>query len=572
MAASRTARRRRLRLLGMGSIAALVVIVFRLVAVQVFDAKRYVAYAAGETEQRVALPATRGAIYDRNGNLLALSVPTVEVVADDFQIAHPAREAGELAPLLHQPAARLAKLLAEHNGYVVLTPDAATSVAGAGEALALAGISYLPSTERTSPDATLFEPLLGGLDAAGNGVTGLEDEEQSLLAGRPGTELVAEAPGDVQLPSGTSVVRSPRQGKSLVLTIDEPLQVEVTKDLAAEIASQHAHSGVAVVTDVRTGAVLAMVDLVTGPKGEVEPSPENLAVTSVYEPGSVMKLATFSYALKDGLITPQSTFVVPFAKELGGYTFEDAEYHPTQVMTASEILAQSSNIGTIEVAARLGMTRLGQAFHALGFGQPTGLGWPGESDGIVGSPADWVGSDAGSVPIGTGVAVTPMQILDAYSAEANGGVMERPHLVQATVSANGTETPYRSGPAHRVLPADVAHELVPMLEGVVQDGTAVCAEVPGYSVAGKTGTAQALLANGTYSSTDYNATFVGFVPAQSPKLAAIVTLNDPSGIYGGSVAAPVFSKIMEYALRRFDVAPIGAPTPSPLACTSTSGQ
>ncbi len=550
---------------------ALVAVVARLTMVQFFDSSRYAAYAAGETAQKVVLPATRGAIYDRNGNLLAASVPTVDVVADDFQISHPTTEARALAPLLGQSVSTLIADLSEHNGYVVLAREAAPSLETKIAPLGLAGISFLPDTQRTAPDASLFEPLLGFLGANGAGVSGLEEEENATLSGKAGSELVGIAPGGVALPSSTSHVVPPRQGESVVLTIDEPLQVEVTKDLTAEMKLQHARSGVAVIESVKTGAILAMVDLVATPKGVIEPASQNLAVTSVYEPGSVMKIATFSYALKDGIITPSTPFIVPMTKTIGGYVFADAEYHPTETLTASQILAQSSNVGTIHIASLLGMTRLGHALADLGFGKPTGLNWPGESYGIVGPSSSWVGSDTGSVPIGLGEAVTPLQILDAYSSVANGGVRETPHLVQATISGSGVEHATATS-SRRVLPAAIAHELIPMLEGVVQDGTAVCAAVPGYAVAGKTGTAQQVATGGTgYVPGDFNATFVGFVPAQAPQLSGIVWLNHSADPYGGSASAPVFAKVMEYALRRYDIAPHGAPTPSPLTCSATSG-
>lgn len=568
---SASRQRHRLRLLWLASAVALVAVVARLTMVQFFDSSRYAAYAAGETAQKVVLPATRGAIYDRNGNLLAASVPTVDVVADDFQISHPTTEARALAPLLGQSVSTLIADLSEHNGYVVLAREAAPSLETKIAPLGLAGISFLPDTQRTAPDASLFEPLLGFLGANGAGVSGLEEEENATLSGKAGSELVGIAPGGVALPSSTSHVVPPRQGESVVLTIDEPLQVEVTKDLTAEMKLQHARSGVAVIESVKTGAILAMVDLVATPKGVIEPASQNLAVTSVYEPGSVMKIATFSYALKDGIITPSTPFIVPMTKTIGGYVFADAEYHPTETLTASQILAQSSNVGTIHIASLLGMTRLGHALADLGFGKPTGLNWPGESYGIVGPSSSWVGSDTGSVPIGLGEAVTPLQILDAYSSVANGGVRETPHLVQATISGSGVEHATATS-SRRVLPAAIAHELIPMLEGVVQDGTAVCAAVPGYAVAGKTGTAQQVATGGTgYVPGDFNATFVGFVPAQAPQLSGIVWLNHSADPYGGSASAPVFAKVMEYALRRYDIAPHGAPTPSPLTCSATSG-
>ena len=555
---------RRLGRFGILVAVAAALLVGRLVLVQVLNGTTYARFGAGEVNQQVPLPATRGALYDRNGNLLAASVAASNVVVDDFQVTNPVAEANALAPVLHVAATRLATELSQRNGYVVLGQDEPSSVVARLSAMAPAGVTFQSTSLRVAPDAVLFQPLLGALNAAGRGVAGLEEMVNAQLSGRSGSEVVPEGPGGTPLPLAPSHVVAPHNGSSIVLTLDQPLQAEVTRDLSAEMASQHAHSGVAVVEDVRTGAILAMVDLVSTPHGIV-PASDNLAVTSVYEPGSVMKIATFSYALKDGVVTPQTVLSVPYSLTIGGYPFYDAEVHPTQPMAACEILAQSSNIGTIEIAHQLGMSRLHAALHDLGFGRYTGLGWPGESPGLVGSASSWTGSSQGSVPIGLGEAVTPLQIVDAYAAIANGGVAETPHLVAGTVSPTGVERPVRAPAGRRVLPSWVAHEMVPMFESVIQDGTAVLAQVPGYAVAGKTGTSQQPSSTGGYIPGDWNASFVGFVPAQAPRLAAIVTLNHPTTIYGGSVAAPVFSKIMQYALRHFDIAPPA--TPAPPACT-----
>ncbi|MDA8033133.1 MAG: penicillin-binding protein 2 [Actinomycetota bacterium] len=555
---------RRLGRFGILVAVAAALLVGRLVLVQVLNGTTYARFGAGEVNQQVPLPATRGALYDRNGNLLAASVAASNVVVDDFQVTNPVAEANALAPVLHVAATRLATELSQRNGYVVLGQDEPSSVVARLSAMAPAGVTFQSTSLRVAPDAALFQPLLGALNAAGRGVAGLEEMVNAQLSGRSGSEVVPEGPGGTPLPLAPSHVVAPHNGSSIVLTLDQPLQAEVTRDLSAEMASQHAHSGVAVVEDVRTGAILAMVDLVSTPHGIV-PASDNLAVTSVYEPGSVMKIATFSYALKDGVVTPQTVLSVPYSLTIGGYPFYDAEVHPTQPMAACEILAQSSNIGTIEIAHQLGMSRLHAALHDLGFGRYTGLGWPGESPGLVGSASSWTGSSQGSVPIGLGEAVTPLQIVDAYAAIANGGVAETPHLVAGTVSPTGVERPVRAPAGRRVLPSWVAHEMVPMFESVIQDGTAVLAQVPGYAVAGKTGTSQQPSSTGGYIPGDWNASFVGFVPAQAPRLAAIVTLNHPTTIYGGSVAAPVFSKIMQYALPHFGIAP--PTTPAQPACT-----
>jgi cell division protein FtsI (penicillin-binding protein 3) len=556
---SSTPPKRRLSKLAVAFALFAVALVARLTVVQVLDSSSYASYAQGELDQSVTLNAARGAIYDSTGDLLAISVPRFDVIADDFLITDPSATAKQLAPVLDVSQAHLKSLLSEDNGYVALARQVTQKVDNAVTALSINGISSQTDQLRVSPGGQIFQPVLGAVNAAGEGYAGVEYAFNNVLGGRPGSEEIDEAPGGVRLSAAATDVKMPREGKSVVLTIDEPLQVEATKDVTAQMRAQHAASGIAVIENVHTGAILAMVDLVTGPKGAIVPAANNLALTSIYQPGSVMKLATVGFSLQDHLISPNTPFVVPYSLNVGGYTFSDADYHPTEILTVSQILAQSSNIGVIKISRLLGLDRLAKAFSTLGFGEFTGLNWPGESPGIIGTPATWYGSNAGSVPIGTGVAVTPMQILDAYNAVANGGVFLPPHLLSATVGADGTQSAAKLPVGHRVFDQSTVTELVPMLEGVVQDGTAVAANIPGYQVAGKTGTAQVPEANGLgYIPGDFNGTFVGFVPAQAPELSGIVVLNHPNTIYGGTVAAPVFAQIMQYALRHFDIPPPGA--------------
>ncbi|HMK63760.1 MAG TPA: penicillin-binding protein 2, partial [Acidimicrobiales bacterium] len=350
--------------------------------------------------------------------------------------------------------------------------------------------------------------------------------------------------------------KQPVAGTGIELTIDEALQYEAEQALGKEVSSSHAKSGVAVVMDTHTGDILAMADLVAGAdSGTVQQAPSNAALTSVYEPGSVFKLVTFSAALQDGLITPAQVFNVPNSLNIDGWTFHDAENHPTERLTATQILAQSSNVGTIEIASLLGKQRLAAQIAALGFGSPTALDFPGESAGLVNlTPDSWSGSDMGSTPIGQDDSVTAQQVLDMVNTVATGGVFVPPRLVRATVSAYGAVHAEPSAATHRVISPVVSAELTTMMEQVVQDGTAVTAGIPGYMVAGKTGTAQ-IPGGGGYVPGAYMATFAGFAPAQDPALSAIVVLDQPTPIFGGTVAAPVFAQIMGYALQRYGIPP-----------------
>jgi cell division protein FtsI (penicillin-binding protein 3) len=302
-------------------------------------------------------------------------------------------------------------------------------------------------------------------------------------------------------------------------------------------------------TSTPTGGVVPI-----GPSDAVNEAPSNLAVTQLYEPGSVFKLVTFSAALQYGLINPNSVFTVPDQIQLDGSTFHDAEPHPTEQLTATQILAQSSNIGTSEIAQGVDETRLLNQVKALGFGQPTGLNFPGESPGLLATAANWEPTDYVSLPIGQVDAVSALQVLDAYNAVANGGTFVAPKLVQATVSPSGTITQAAPSATHEVISPSVDSELTSMLEQVVDTGTGTSAAVPGYTVAGKTGTAQIpTTGQDSYVTGAYMASFVGFAPAANPTLSMIVVLNRPTPIFGGTVAAPVFSQIMSYALHRYDI-------------------
>jgi cell division protein FtsI (penicillin-binding protein 3) len=576
----------------------------RLIGVQVFSSGRYSAIGAKQVDTTVTTPAVRGGIYDRNGAPLALSVPRSNIYADAFLIHHPGAVAGGLTSVLGVPSRKLKAELSEHSGYILLAHDVGDAEAAKVTSLLEPGISVQPVTVRTDPSGSLAAPLLGTVSAADAGQSGLEYQDNSLLAGRNGSAKVQESPDGVPLPGKTTQSSPTVPGTGIELTIDEPLQYVTEQALGQEILASHAKSGIAIVMNTRSGEILSMANLVAktvqppAPKPAPAPAstpppagspaastptttttipplpppvttviqaPQNLALTQVYEPGSVFKLVTFSAALQDGIISPDEIFTVPNTLTIDGWVFHDAESHPTEPLSATAILAQSSNIGTIEIAQQLGEGRLAAQISTLGFGRTTGLGFPAESAGLVKSnPATWHVSDIGSTPIGQDDAVTAQQVLDMVNTIGTGGVFVPPRLVRATVASDGSVTATRMAATHRALSQEVASQLTTMMESVVQDGTAVLAGMPGYTVAGKTGTAQIPdLVHGGYIPGAYDATFAGFAPAENPALSAIVVLDHPSPIYGGTVAAPVFSQIMRYALHRYGIptSPGGGKTP-----------
>jgi len=548
--------RRRLGIIRLMVILVFGVIAVRLVMVQGLSGSRYSSIGASEVTSTVQVPAVRGGIFDRDGAVLATSVPRTTIVADPFLIKDPNVEAAALSPALGLPVRTLRKDLTEHSGFVYLAHKVGNAEANRVGKLNLVGINLLPDSQRVDPAGQLASPVVGGVGAAGTGQAGLEYQYNGLLGGQSATERIERSPSGVALPGQTTQLSPSSPGTSIELTLDEPLQYVAEQALGTEIVTSHAKSGSVIVMDTHTGDILAMANLVADPTtGQAVEAASNLALTQVYEPGSVFKLAPFSAALQDGIITPGQVLTVPNSLNIGNWVFHDAESHPTEQLSATQILAQSSNIGTIEIAQRLGKTRLAKQIQALGFGQPTGLDYPAESDGLVKSnPQTWTGSDIGSTPIGQDDAVTVQQVLDMVNTVATGGRFVPPRLVQATLADDGTLTRTPGHATHRALSKQVASELTTMMEQVVQDGTAVAAGVPGYTVAGKTGTAQIPdPVHGGYIPGAYMATFAGFAPAENPALSTIVVLNRPQPIYGGIVAAPVFSEVMQYALHRYDI-------------------
>ncbi|HMD45665.1 MAG TPA: penicillin-binding protein 2 [Acidimicrobiales bacterium] len=575
----------RIRFIRLLFVLVLLGVAARLVDVQVFASSRYRAQGRAQLSQLISIPALRGGIYDRDGRVLALSVPTKTVIADDFQVAHPFTEAAQLAPMLGVPVAVLATELHRPSGYVALVRDVPTAEATRVADANLPGLTLVDDSHRVVPNGLLAAPVLGAVAASGSGSSGLEYEYQRALAGRSGGETLLESPLGVALPqSPVTGVRPAEPGTGLELTLDEPLQYETEQALAAQITATHALSGTAVVMDVRTGQIVSMANLVqrtTAGTGAtpatstgVAEAPSNLAVTQLYEPGSVFKLVTFSAAIEDGVISPSTVFSVPDHITLDGSMFHDAEPHATEQLSATQILSQSSNIGTSEIASDLGEQRLLAQVQQLGFGRYTGLRFPGESPGLLVSAAQWEPTDLVSLPIGQVDAVNAQQVLDMYNAVANGGVMVQPSLVRATVAGNGrTEAP-APAPGRRVMSATTAAELSAMLQQVVANGTGTGAMVPGYTVAGKTGTAQIpQVGKDQYIQGAYMASFVGFAPADHPVLSAIVVLDRPTPIFGGTVAAPVFSQIMGAALHRYGIPTTpGAPTQGAPQGTTAASQ
>lgn len=540
----------------------------RLVDLQALGRERYAQLGLDQRVRKVQLAAERGSVFDRNGHDLAASVPQQTVWANPRVVTDPAAYAAQLAPIVGVDEAALRERLAQRDKgfvYVARKVDSATVMKVKG--LSLAGVDLVPESKRFYPDGALAGPVLGFVGTDNSGLGGLEAQYNERLTGQRGELQVELDPQGRQLPGGQRQVAESQRGGDLVLTIDQGLQYEAEQVLAEAVGGANAKGGMAIVTDVATGNVLAMANAEgAGPGHPARPAPadqRNRPVVDVYEPGSTNKVITVAGALEDGVVGADSVFQTPGQLSVGGTDYKDEASHPAS-MTVHDIVRQSSNVGTIQIARKLGKERFDAYLRAFGFGQPTGLGFPGEANGLVLPLSEYTDTSLASMPIGNGLAVTAMQMLDVYTTIANGGATRPPRLVAATVGEDGKRHDEPAPETRQVVSPTTAATMRAMLQDVVASGTGTKAQIPGYAVAGKTGTAR----KPPYDNPPYKyvASFAGFAPADTPRLSAIVVLDEPqSNYFGGQVAAPVFARIMEYALRLERVLPTAAPPVQPAA-------
>jgi cell division protein FtsI (penicillin-binding protein 3) len=511
---------------------------------------------AAETQQvqLLRLPAERGTITDATGVQLAISEAADDVVADPYLIRHPLRDAQLLSPVLGAPVARLqAELSRPHDGYVVLARQLPAARAEQAHSLVPDGLTLVPSSRRVYPRGDFAAQVLGWTGWDGQGVSGIEYEYNRLLSGQDGLRrIVNDAIGQ---PIAVDDLHPARAGEQLQLTLDAPLQDEVQQVLNGVGAKYSPKAATAIVINPGTGAILALANWpevnANNPAASPVRAGEDLATAYTYEPGSTFKAITVAGALQDGLITPSTPFNIPPQLDVDGSVIHDAESHGYETLTTAGILRVSSNIGADLIGQRLGPARFDWWVHRFGFGAPTGVDLPGEDPGIILPLSQYSGTTMYNLPFGQGESVTPMQMITAYAAIADGGILRAPHIVRAIGGR-----PLALPKGHRIISAATAAEVRQMLRGVYADGgTASGAGIPGWDMAGKTGTANIAI-GGRYSNSQYNASFVGMVPANDPKLLALVVVEDPQGsIYGGSVAAPAFQKIVGWAVPYFGIDP-----------------
>jgi cell division protein FtsI (penicillin-binding protein 3) len=545
---------RRIRLVLALFAFAFVAMFLRAAWLQGVRAGSYERLAAGQHRATIVDPAGRGTIFDRTGVQLAIGRQATTVYANPRQIRDPQAAAEIVARVLKlDPDEVLAELSDRSRGFVYIERKADPERAAILKKAGILGLGFTDEEQRVYPLDHVAAQVVGYAGTDNHGLAGLELGLDGVLSGKPGSETV------IRDPSGRPIdvlhSTSAREGESVTLTLDHTIQAQAEAVLRNTIDRWNATGASAIVLDPRTGGVLAMA-VERGYDANRFPivpkdRQRNRTVTDTYEPGSTFKVVTVSAVLSEGFVTPQTAFTLPYSIHVADRVIHDAHPRGTERMTVDQILSQSSNVGTITLAEKLGASKLSEWISRFGFGHPTGIDYPGETPGIVPPLAKWSGSTIGTLPIGHGIAITPVQMAAAYGTVANDGVWLQPHLVDRVGSQRRREVKSR-----RILTPTVSRQVLRMMEDVVIEGTGQEAQVPGYKVAGKTGTAAKPDPSGGYSTTRYVASFVGIVPATSPRLVILVTVDEPSAaIWGGVVAAPAFQQIAGFDLQYLEIPP-----------------
>ena len=538
----------------------------RLFYLQVVRHNAMVARAESQQLQTVEAPAKRGDIVDRNGRLLAYSVEAESLWADPTKVEQIQKTADAICRALDECTAEdrrdLLNALGRKGRFAYLVRKLSPAAEQRLKALQLPGVGFLKESRRFYPNKEMLAHVLGYVGTENQGLGGLESRYDSQVRGRPG-KVIVETDAH-QRPVSSRIEREATSGASLELTIDQYLQNIAERELRAGVLENRASGGTAMIMEPFTGEILALANYPSFNPNAYARFPDhvrrNRATQELYEPGSTFKIVTASAALEEDVIDADDPVdCAPGHITFGSRVIRDV--HAYGVMPFSDVIAKSSNIGAIRVGLRLGPERLGRYVNRFGFGQTIGPDFSGESPGIVWNPAELTPSALASVSMGYQVAVTPLQMAAAVSSIANGGTLFQPRIVRAFVK-DGRRTEIAPKALRRAISERTALELTAMMEGVIEYGTAKAAHIDGYTIAGKTGTAQKLI-NGRYSQSDYNASFVGFLPSRKPRLTIIVVIDSPraNGYYGGAVAAPVFKRIAEASLRQLGIAPNVNPAP-----------
>lgn len=540
-------------------------LMFQLVRVQAFGAERYLNYGESQRLRSVEIAGGRGRILDRSGVALSVSLPTPTIAADPRLITDPSGTARVLAPLVGVDVGTLEqRFLRPDSAFAYVSRQVSDEVAAEVEALELPGIYTYEEAARYNPLGESFaRSVLGRVDTDHRGVSGLELEFGDELRGTPGQLLFERAKNGTAIPGGVYELEEAIPGADVQITLDRTLQFETERLLQQQVADTNADGGVVIIMVPGTGEILSMASVSRTDDGRVVVTGENRALSWVYEPGSVLKAVTFAGVFEADLAEVDTFTNVPYAKTIFDKEYTDDHFHNDEWWTPVDIMRESSNIGTIQWAEKLGNQGLYSTLTDFGFGSASTLRFPYEENGLLREADVWSGTSLPSIAIGQGIAATPLQVIQSFNIIANGGVYVPPKLVMGTSAPNGElrEPPYE--PSRRIVEQSTADKLTTMLESVVESGTGRAAAIPGYLAAGKTGTSWKPQPGGGYQDEEgkfhYVATFGGFLPADDPAVSILVVIDEPQGyeseISGGKAAAPLFAKLSRYALQHLRVPP-----------------
>lgn len=553
--------RRRRNLFAVFLLAWGLVVVGRLAQLQLAQGSQYRARAQRQQERKIEISPRRGSILDRAGRELAVSVEVSSVYASPDDVGNAKQAARALAPVLGIPERAILTKLASDKGFVWIVRKIDPAVADAVRDLKLPGIHLVPETKRYYPKGSLAGAVLGYVGTDDTGLAGLEYAYESSVRGKPG-QVVAlrDARRSTYGESEGPNVRAEQEGATLTLSLDSGIQFAAERELIATMLELHAKSGSIVLMDPSNGEILAMASAPFFDPNQYAKCPadvrRNHAVADAYEPGSTFKIVTGSVALEDGVIGLDEVIDTGHGVvKIGNVTINEDKHHDYGALTLAGVLAHSSNVGIIRVGLRLGPERLFEGATKFGIGKPTGIDLPGESQGIFRPLARWSFLSNASISMGQEVSLTAVQLARVAAVIANGGLLVEPHLVTQIARPDGRlETPAPPAPV-RIVSLETAKAMKDMLVGVVENGTGAEAAIPGFSVAGKTGTAQKA-GPGGYQKGRHVPNFVGFVPAESPRLVGVVVIEEPQGkYYAAQVAAPLFARVVSQALGILRVAP-----------------
>ncbi|HTD51824.1 MAG TPA: penicillin-binding transpeptidase domain-containing protein [Thermoanaerobaculia bacterium] len=569
---------RRLRFFGLALAVWALVVVGRLAQIQIAQGAKYRARAQRQQERRIEVPPRRGPILDREGRELAISVEASSVYVVLEEIERPEKTAAALASLVDLPAstiaARIRQKIDQKKVYVRVARQIDSAVADVIRARKIPGVQLVPEPKRYYPKGSLAASVLGYVGTDDVGLAGLEYFYDSTVRGRPG-EIVAltdarrSAYGEAESAEGSRG----QEGATLVLSLDSGVQFLAERELLSVVAETHAKSGSVVLLDPNTGEIFAMANAPTFDPNQYGRYPaearRNHAAADAYEPGSTFKIVTGATALDQRVVSMNEVFSTDGAIRIGNVTINEDKHHDYGDLTLSGIFERSSNVGIIRVGLRLGPERLYEGASAFGVGRSTGVDLPGESTGIFRPLARWSFLSNASISMGQEVAVTALQLARMAAVVANGGRLVTPHLVTRVIASDGRVRIPATAPPTRVISEETAAKLREILVGVVERGTGNKAAIPGFTVAGKTGTAQKAGVGG-YQAGRHVPNFVGFVPAEKPRLVGVVVLEEPEGkYYAAEVACPLFSRIVGQALGVLRIAPESQRVPQTVLAYST---